>query len=550
MPLTEKIPKLNTEEFYNKVKDFHLQISGQIDGPLKRVETESMDEWLMKLADAMSRYIQDYIEKVEIVGDTTAPDTQLNPGVPDTYGAFTMAPGPVVTDSDRGKFEGTLLHLAFLPGITSKYGIIRQSSEKIKNQGEYFIETNLPPAGAPPEPIMVDNPDHDPGEYDKLVKKYDETKKSEDKTKRDDYLETNPIQIPIDSEAPPEPDRTMGNITGIYLQVSDNSGTELELERIPLATKVEIKKDSSTGMYIIEEKIPMGDYTYFKLIPAVVDGSLIEAGAIELNWEADAGSLARIQLKEELFEAYKFKPDDSLSHEENIRKVAELTATAIDNFVESGDVIILTDTPDIRIDKNIPSAGPIVPTGKTSGKGIPMIVPLPTTMGIGKGKVVERETPKETLINNLTLYGRHFGPEVGVTGTIEQICSYESYGFVDSIHSYIVTCLVQGEHIIPLLVFMPGIMTSDTLTTPAGPVPNTPGATLVPWPIIPLSSIGDVGHGVFDGADGGYSVDEDWTIQLPELDEMWKTTVFNEIKSVTTLEYEVENITAASGVRG
>ena len=254
MPLTEKIPKLNTEEFYNKVKDFHLQISGQIDGPLKRVETESMDEWLMKLADGMSRYIQDYIEKVEIVGDTTAPDTQLNPGVPDTYGAFTMAPGPVVTDSDRGKFEGTLLHLAFLPGITSKNGIIRQSSEKIKNQGEYFIETNLPPAGAPPEPIVVDNPDHDPGEYDTLVKKYDETKESADKTKRDDYLEANPIQIPIDSDAPPEPDRTMGNITGIYLQVSDNSGTELELERIPLATKVEIKKDSSTGMYIIEEK--------------------------------------------------------------------------------------------------------------------------------------------------------------------------------------------------------------------------------------------------------------------------------------------------------
>ena len=441
MPLTEKIPKLNTEEFYNKVKDFHLQISGQLDGPLKQVETESMDEWLMKLADAMSRYIQDYIEKVEIVGDTTAPDTQLSPGVPDTYGAFTTAPGSVVTDSDRGKFEGTLLHLAFLPGITSKYGIIRQSSEKIKNQGEYFIETNLPPAGAPPEPIMVDNPDHDPGEYDKLVKKYDETKKSEDKTKRDDYLEANPIQIPIESEAPPEADRTMGNITGIYLQNIDNSGTELDLERIPLATKVEIKGGSSTGMYIIEEKIPMGNYIYFKLIPAVVEGSLIETGAIDLNWEADAGSLARIQLKEELFEAYKFVPSDSLSHEENIRKVAELTATAIDNFVESGDVIILTDTPDIRIDKNIPSVGPIVPTGKTSGEGIPMMAPLPTTMGIGKGKVVERETPKETLINNLTLYGRHFGPEVGVTGTIDQICSYESYGFVDSIHSYIVTTL-------------------------------------------------------------------------------------------------------------
>ena len=69
-------------------------------------------------------------------------------------------------------------------------------------------------------------------------------------------------------------------------------------------------------------------------------------------------------------------------------------------------------------------------------------------------------------------------------------------------------------------------------------------------PIVPLSSIGDVGHGVFDGADGGYSVDEDWTIQLPELDEMWKETVFKEIGNVTTLQYEVENITAASGVRG
>lgn len=550
MPLTEKIPKLNTEEFYNKVKDFHLQISGQIDGPLKRVETESMDEWLMKLADAMSRYIQDYIEKVEIVGDTTAPDTQLSPGVPDTYGAFTTAPGSVVTDSDRGKFEGTLLHLAFLPGITSKYGIIKQNFENIKNQGEYFIETNLPPAGAPPEPIMVDNPDHDPEEYDKLVKKYNETKDATDKTKRDNYLVANPIQISIESEAPPEPDRTMGNITGIYLQNIDNSGTELDLERIPLATKVEIKGGSSTGMYIIEEKIPMGNYIYFKLIPTVVEGSLIETGTIDLNWEADAGSLARIQLKEELFEVYKLEPDDSLSHEENIRKVAELTATAIDNFVESGDVIILTDTPDIRIDKNIPSAGPIVPTGKTSGEGIPMMTPLPTTMGIGKGKVVERETPKETLINNLTLYGRHFGPEVGVTGTIDQICSYESYGFVDSIHSYIVTCLVRGEHIIPLLVFMPGIMTSDTLTTPGGPVPNTPGATLVPWPIVPLSSIGDIGHGVFDGADGGYSVDEDWITELPTVEKLWDETVWKEVEDVIDLGYELEKITTAVSVRG
>ena len=97
---------------------------------------------------------------------------------------------------------------------------------------------------------------------------------------------------------------------------------------------------------------------------------------------------------------------------------------------------------------------------------------------------------------------------------------------------------------------MPGIMTSDTLTTPAGPVPNTPGATLVPWPIIPLSSIGDVGHGVFDGADGGYSVDEDWIAEIPDMDVLWDETVWKEVEDVVDLGYEIEKITAASGVRG
>ncbi len=229
----------------------------------------------MKLADAMSRYIQDYIEKVEIVGDTTAPDTQLNPGVPDTYGAFTMAPGPVVTDSDRGKFEGTLLHLVFLPGITSKYGIIKQNFGEIKNQGEYFIETNLPPPVEQPEPITLDNPEFDKPtwdgyyddmntkekEYDSAVEKWEDGKTDivDNQAKLEaamdaslvewnsaikkfnDYDAENPEILNIEVDAPSEPDRTMGNITGIYLQVNDNSGTELELERIPLATKVEIK---------------------------------------------------------------------------------------------------------------------------------------------------------------------------------------------------------------------------------------------------------------------------------------------------------------------
>ena len=34
------------------------------------------------------------------------------------------------------------------------------------------------------------------------------------------------------------------------------------------------------------------------------------------------------------------------------------------------------------------------------------------------------------------------------------------------------------------------------------------------------------------------------------VDAMWASTVWNEIEEVTTKEYEVENITAASGVRG
>ena len=43
----------------------------------------------------------------------------------------------------------------------------------------------------------------------------------------------------------------------------------------------------------------------------------------------------------------------------------------------------------------------------------------------------------------------------------------------------------------------------------------------------------------------GYSQDEEL-----DLDAMWESTVWEEIKEVTTVEYEVEKVTTTAGVRG
>jgi len=141
---------------------------------------------------------------------------------------------------------------------------------------------------------------------------------------------------------------------------------------------------------------------------------------------------------------------------------------------------------------------------------------------------------------------------IGYWGESSEIIDHFCNQFVDSVHIYIVMCPVVGEHIIPLLVFNPGIITSDTLVTPAGPVPNTPGVTIPPWPIVPLSSRGEIGYEVFDGAYGGFSIDEDWIgSQSPKIDT-WNDTVFKNHENIYILDVlgEVEQVTTTSGVRG
>jgi hypothetical protein len=103
---------------------------------------------------------------------------------------------------------------------------------------------------------------------------------------------------------------------------------------------------------------------------------------------------------------------------------------------------------------------------------------------------------------------------------------------------------------------MPGTTTSDTVLTPSAtgvtPVPGYVGATLVPWPIVPLSSRGDIGYEVFDGAYGGFSIDEDWIgSQSPKID-MWNDTVFKNHKDIYFIDVlgEVEQVITTAGVRG
>ena len=568
MPLTEKIPKLNTQKFFEQVRDFQLQICSKLDGPLKRVETESDDEWLMKLADAMSRYIQDYVEKVEITGGTIAPDTKLAPGIFDNWAGFSTTPtgNPIVADSDQGEFEGTLVHLLFKPGFSSNYDkIVSGSHTSIQYQGQYFLETksvDMSEVDPLPTEVETKNADHDAGELKKLQAAWSGSRTTANRNKVVNYLEEYPVKTstPVESSTPP--DTTMGELESIYLHTQDKSGTELDTNRIPLATSVEIKGSNADGMYLVEEKIPFGNYWQFKLKPGPVNGSIIQSGNMELNWEADAGTLGRIQLKEELFEVYKFELDDSATDLENIEKISEMTATAIDNFVESGDVILISDTQDIEIDKDIMVTGPIrgPADAKTTGT-IPALLKGITTMGIGKAKVVDREDPFETLKTNLTTYARQFGPEGNLTSnlTIEQICNREAYGFVNSIHTYITTCLVKGKsddgdgHIIPLLMFQTGgTATTGTLIVPPPGTPIKPqsGGILTPaWPIMPGSSMGDIGHGVFDGADGGFTVDEDWVNGLEEWEEIWEELALDDSPDSQSLESSIVLVKEVDGVR-
>jgi hypothetical protein len=582
MPLTKKIPKLDTQKLFDEMVVLESEVAGLIDGSLGLMtDSDKMDEYWEIYTTRLANMIDDYIVGKEIVGDTSAPLTKLAPGLVDTYGSFTTTPGSVTPDSDRGRFEGTFIHLGFIPGFTTKHDKVRQKN-LIENPGQYFIETNSPPPVEQPEPVVVDNPDFDPDEHTSLEddmnkkddkwrklkkehdakliktnaskKKWQDAKKKwEDAKEEFNEYDSIPRTMDVETEAPPEPASTMEGITGIHLSRNDKSGREYDLTEIPGKSKLEIKQGSNKGIYIIETIEDNGTYISFTLLPADVGqpnpGSLITSGNIDLSWESTSGSPAKVQLQKDLFEIYSRSAPEGETPEESIRIFSEGFADALDKYMEEGSVLLISDTPDIRIDKNIPSVGPIVPTGKTNSEGIP--VPL-STMGVGLAKVVDREEAKEHLIENLIKFLSTINGRIGYYGETPEIIDHFCNQFIDSIHIYIVTCPVVGEHIIPLLVFMPGTLTSDTLTTPAGPVPNTPGVTLVPWPIVPLSSRGEMGYEVFDGAKGGFTPDINWIEIQSEKFDIWNDTVFKNHEEIFIIEnlQEIDNITATAGVRG
>lgn len=578
MPLTNKIPVLNSKKFFDELVILESEVAGVIDGSLGQLtDTSKTEEYWEIYTVRLTNMIDDYIVGKEIVGDTSAPNTKLAPGLVDTYGSFTTTTGPVTPDSDRGRFEGTFFHLGFIPGFSTKHNKVK-TKNLIENPGEYFIETNIPTTNETPEPVVVDNPDFDPDEHTsleddmnkkddkwrKLKKEHDgkiiktnaSKKKWQDAKKKwkdakEEFHEYDsiPRTIDVETEAPPDGVPQMVNITAIHLSRYDKSGREYDLTEIPGKTKVEIKKGSDKGIYEIQSIEDLGTYITFILKPLDTEGNLITSGTINLDWESTSGSLAKIQLQKDLFEVCSRPASEGETSEETIRIFSEGFAEALDKYIEVGTVVVITDTPDIRIDKNIPSLGPIVPSGKTTSEGIPMSM---TTMGIGKAKVVDREEAKEHLIENLIKFLTTIDGRLGYSAETSEATDHFCNQLIDSIHIYLIMCPVVGEHIIPLLVFNPGTLTSDTVTTPAGPVPNTPGVTLVPWPIVPLSSRGDIGYKVFDGAYGGFSIDEDWVVnQSPKIDT-WNDTVFKNHEDIVIIDIvgELEQVVTTAGVRG
>ena len=576
MPLTNKIPVLNSQKFFDELVILESEVAGLIDGSLGQLtDTSKTGEYWEIYTNRLANMLDDYIIGKEIVGDTSAPNTKLAPGLVDTYGSFTTIPGSVTKDSDRGRFEATFLHLGFIPGFKTNHDKVKNKN-LIENPGQYFIETNIPTLDESPEPLVVDNPefdseelerlDTDMGEKDdkwrklksehdgKLIKTNASKKEWEDAKKKwedaktlfDEY-DLIPRGLNVDSTPPPEPASTMESITGLHLSRLDKSGREYDLNEIPGKTKLEIKQGSNEGIYIIEGIKDNGTYISFTLIPADVGGNLITSGNIDLSWESTSGSPAKVQLQKDLFEVYSRSAPEGETSEESIRIFSEGFADALDKYMEEGSVLLISDTPDIRIDKNIPSVGPIVPTGKTNSEGIP--IPL-STMGLGLAEVVDRENAKEHLIENLIKFLTTIDGRIGYWGESPEIIDHFCNQFVDSVHIYIVTCPVVGEHIIPLLVFNPGMMTMDTILTPAGPVPNTPGVTIPPWPIVPLSSKGDIGYMVFDGAKGGFTPDINWIEIQSEKFDIWNNTVFKNHEEIFIIEnlQEIDNVTATAGM--
>ena len=172
-----------------------------------------------------------------------------------------------------------------------------------------------------------------------------------------------------------------------------------------------------------------------------------------------------------------------------------------------------------------------------------------STMGIGKAKVIDREDAKERFIQNLIDFLSVVDGRDGYYGETEETIDHFCNQLVDSLHIYLIMCPVVGKHLIPALIFNPGVTTDTKVYVGVAVVPMV-GKTFLPWPIIPLSTIGDIGYDVYSDSKGGFSVDESWVNKQSSKINTWNDTVFRKHNSsyVVELKNEITNDTATAGI--
>lgn len=552
MPLTGKIPKLDTQKLFDEMVVLESEVAGIIDGSLGQLKDPNKTEEYWEIyTTRLANMIDDYIVGSELVGNTTAPDTKLAPGVMDIFGGITTAPGNVDGDTHQGEFEGTFMHLGFIPGFSTKHNVVKDKI-KIENPGEYLIETNLVDEEEQ-EPFEMANPSYNEASASRAK----DGQKPKIKNRDGDnieykslnaYLKDYPKSQSVEPEPKPEGQPQMSEITGIHLSNKDSSGRQYDLTEIPGKSKVEIKQGDSKGTYEIESIDDLGTYITFNLKPLDTEGNLIQSGNINLDWESTSGSPAKIQLQKDLFEVYNRPSPEGETPKQSIEKFSNGFAEAIDKYVGAGTVVVLTDTPDIKIKGPIANlaTGGVGNTGVMNSKFTAM--PL-STMGIGKAKVIDREDAKERFIQNLIDFLSVVDGRDGYYGETEETIDHFCNQLVDSLHIYLIMCPVVGKHLIPALIFNPGVTTDTKVYVGVAVVPMV-GKTFLPWPIIPLSTIGDIGYDVYSDSKGGFSVDESWVNKQSSKINTWNDTVLKKHNSsyVVELENEITNDTATAGI--
>ena len=553
MPLTGKIPKLDTQKLFDDMVVLESEVAGIIDGSLGQLKDPNKTEEYWEIyTTRLANMIDDYIVGSELVGNTTAPDTKLAPGVLDTFGGLTTAPGSVDGDTHQGEFEGTFMHLGFIPGFSTKHNKVVETNV-MQNPGEYLIKANVI-ENEEPEPFEMANPSYNAASASlaQRGKKPKITNLDGDKIEYknlNQYLSDYPKSQSVETEPKPEGAPQMSDITGIHLSSKDSSGKTYDLTKIPGKSKVEIKQGDSKGTYEIESIDDLGTYITFNLKPLDTDGSLIKSGNVDLDWESTSGSPAKIQLQKDLFKVYNRPSSQGETPKQSIEKFSNGFAEAIDKYVGAGTVVVISDTPDIKIKgpiANIATGGP----GNTAFGSVTKFSALPpTSMGIGKASVVEREDAKERFIENLIDFLSSIDGRDGYYGEIEETIDHYCNQLVDSLHIYLIMCPVKGKHIIPALVFNPGVTTQTNVYVGVAVVPMV-GMTVLPWPIIPLSTIGDIGYDVYNDAKGGFSVDKSWMDKQSTKIDTWDDTVFRKHNSsyVVELKNEITNNTATAGI--